>query len=363
MIHIEFTHPNGRRQTVRKVSPVQTRRGAEAYERQLRNALLTGTYDKEAQADQAPTFRVFAREFQTNYVATNNKPSTQRSKERVLRLHLIPFFGYMRLDAIGPRHIERYKATKLKDYSRKTLNNHLTILRKLLETAREWGLIDKVPSIRWLKAAKPEFRWLDFAEAERLLEASRCEPEWRMMILLGLRTGLRQGELLALRWQDVCFEARRIAVRQAVAEGILGTPKSGRAREVPLSPATLAEFVRHQARYRHLRSPWVFCQLDGDHAGEMLTKGMCKWPLRRARDRADLEALGWHDLRHSFASHLAMRGVPLKAIQELLGHSTIEMTMRYAHLAPSTLIDAVAALDPQQHHDSTTSLLELKTGS
>ncbi len=95
----------------------------------------------------------------------------------------------------------------------------------------------------------------------------------------------------------------------------------------------------------------------------MLTKGRCKWPLRRARERAGIEALGWHDLRHSFASHLVMRGVPLKAVQELLGHSTIEMTLRYAHLTLSTLVDAVAALDTQQHHSSTTEAVKLKTGS
>jgi hypothetical protein len=66
----------------------------------------------------------------------------------------------------------------------------------------------------------------------------------------------------------------------------------------------------------------------------MLTKGKCKWPLWRAAKGARLRRIGWHLLRHTFASHLVMRGVPLKAIQELLGHATIEMTMRYSHLAP-----------------------------
>jgi site-specific recombinase XerD len=77
----------------------------------------------------------------------------------------------------------------------------------------------------------------------------------------------------------------------------------------------------------------------------MLGKAESKWPLWRACKRAGLRRIGWHVLRHSFASHLAMRGVPLKAVQELLGHAAIEMTMRYAHLAPAVKRDAVAQLE------------------
>jgi hypothetical protein len=87
-----------------------------------------------------------------------------------------------------------------------------------------------------------------------------------------------------------------------------------------------------------------------DADGEMFKKGACKWPLWRACKRAGLRRIGWHVLRHTFASHLAMRGVPLKAIQELLGHATIEMTMRYAHLAPAVHRDAVAQLDGPVPH-------------
>ena len=96
--------------------------------------------------------------------------------------------------------------------------------------------------------------------------------------------------------------------------------------------------------HRHLRGKLVFCAADG----RMLTKNECKHPLWRACRRAGLRQVGWHMLRHTFASHLVMRGAPLKAVQELLGHASIEMTMRYAHLSPDARKDAVGLLDLTQ---------------
>jgi site-specific recombinase XerD len=93
--------------------------------------------------------------------------------------------------------------------------------------------------------------------------------------------------------------------------------------------------------FKHLRGPLVFCTDDG----RILTKNEAKAPLRRAQRKAGIVAFGWHDLRHTFASHLIMRGVPLEAVQELLGHATIEMTMRNAHLSPTATRDAVRTLD------------------
>ncbi len=338
MVHIEFTHPDGRRQRVRKVSPVQTRRGAQRYERELREALLAGAYGKE-QPELAPIFADFADEFVDNYAKVNNKYSSVESKRSILANHLIPFFGRMRLDQIGPRDIERFKASKLATHARKTINNHLTVLRRLLVVAQEWGVLDQVPPIRWLKAPKPDFRFLDFEEAERLLTGAKREPPWWTMILLALNTGLRQGELLALRWDDIDLVRGRLMVRRAGARGVVDTPKNGRTREIPLNDRTIAGLKAH----RHLRGPLVFCNDDGS----MLTKNRCKWPLRRAQRKAGITALGWHDMRHTFASHLVMRGISLKAVQELLGHATIEMTMRYAHLTPCVLRDAVEQLGPQ----------------
>ena len=332
---------------IRKVSPVNSRRGAERYEREVRQALLSGTFGKETETGTAtaagtqdiPMFEAFAQEFIDSYARVNDKPSSVRSKEKILRVNLVPFFGGMRLGEIGPRQIERYKAVKLKTLRRKTINNHLTVLRRMFSLAQEWGVIESVPRVRWLKAERPEIRFLSFGEAERLLAVSRPSPQWHTMILVALHTGLRLGELIGLQWKDLDLKGGQLRVRRSVTDGIIGTPKSGKARDLPLTPSVVKALRQH----RHTLGPWVFCQEDG----VLLTDGQCKWPLYRAYDRAGVERMGWHPLRHTFASHLVMRGVPLAAVQKLLGHATIEMTMRYAHLSLSTLQQAVQVLEQE----------------
>ena len=122
-----------------------------------------------------------------------------------------------------------------------------------------------------------------------------------------------------------------------MSRGELTTPKNGKSREIPLGDDVSAAPKPH----RHLRGGVVFCKKDG----AMLTKGETKHPLWRACKRAGLRRIGWHVLRHTFASHLVMRGAPLKAAQELMGHTTIKMTERYAHLSPDVRKDAVRLLD------------------
>ena len=156
---------------------------------------------------------------------------------------------------------------------------------------------------------------------------------------MALRTGLRQGELRALRWQDVDLSAGRIFVRQNLVRDQIGSPKSGKPREIALGEEVRVALAAH--RQLHHRGALVFCDSDG----RMLTKGEMKHPLWRACRKAGLRLIGCHVMRHSFASHLVMRGAPLKAVQELLGHATIQMTMRYAHLSADVARDAVRLLD------------------
>jgi integrase len=329
MIDVTYRHPDGRRERVRKAAEIQNQREAKHEEAQILAALASGTYTKQAEKQHVPTsdvplFRDFAKTFIDTYATTNNKPSEVESKRSILKNHLLPAFGATPLDEIRTEQIERYKAAKLKaKLDPKTVNNHLTVLRRMLSLAQEWEMIAAVPKVKWLKAGEIEFRFLTFDEADALIANA---GDWTTMITIGARTGLRIGELLALRWCDVDLAGGRIFVRRAVSRGKIGTPKSGKAREVALSD----EAIRALKSHRHLRGELVFC----DDAGKMLTRGAVKWPLWSASDRAAVKRMGWHVLRHTFASHLAIRGVSLKAIQELMGHSTMAVTMRYAHLSP-----------------------------
>lgn len=331
-------YPDGRRERIRKKSPVQTKRGAEAYERQLREELLNRRTRKDV-----PLFRDFAKMFLENYAEVRNRPSEVRMKRSTFRHHLGPRFGNMRLDRIDAEAIEAYAAKKLAEgKSAKTINHHLTMLRKTLVKASDWGYLHSVPKVTWLKTVDPEFDFYDFEEADRLVKAA--DPEWRTMILTALKTGMRVGELLVLQWDCVDLVAGRVVVRRSDWRGHVGPPKNRRTREIPLSPMLLEALKAH----RHLKGDLVFCP-DGE-GGRPFRENELRRPLYRASRRAGLRRIGWHVLRHTFASHLVMRGVPLKAVQELLGHSTMEMTMRYAHLSPDVRRDAVTRLD--EPHDS-----------
>ncbi|WP_141324385.1 site-specific integrase [Myxococcus sp. AB025B] len=361
-----FQHSDGRKQRVVKFSPVQTRRGAEQYERDLRNAILNGTFGRENVREEEPlTLADFTGRFLT-YSENNNKHSSVDSKRQILRDHILPFFGMMTLASIDTAKVEDFKALmrkkksaahklkesaskravrkrlrrELKPLSLKTINNVLTVLQKLLALAEEQRVIAQATRVRvFKKLPKPPFDFLSFEEAEQLLAVA--EPKWRAVLLVAIKAGLRQGELIGLQWNDLDLPRRTLHVRRSIWRGIEDLPKGGRERTVELPESVVDALKAH----RHLRGRFVFCQEDG----RPLTRGKMAAPLSRALRAASISretgAVGWHDLRHTYGSHLAMHGVPLKVIQELMGHATVEMTMRYAHLSPDSRRKAVTVLD------------------
>lgn len=333
-VDVLFEHPDGRSERVRKASPVNTRRGAEQYERDLRQALLTGAYGKEVK--QVPTVAEFEPRFLT-HAETNNKPSTFKAKKDMMRVHIIPAFGTKRLDEIGPYEVEQFKAAKLKAGAKpKTVNNMLACLHKLLSLAEEWRELKQAPRVKLLRIPEQPFDFLDFDEAQRLIDAA--EKNWRPMVVVALNTGLRLGELTALQWDCVDLVAGRLFVRRNLYRGQLGDPKGNRPREVPLNDRAIAAL-------KGIRRPGVVWAFPNREGGALSAYNSPQYAIARACRTAGLRPVGWHTLRHTFASHLVMRGVPLKAVQELLGHATIDMTMRYAHLSPDVRRDAVKALE------------------
>ena len=336
-VDFRFQYADGTVERIRKCSPIQSRAGAEEFEHQLRTSMMTPSRITK----EVPKFSAYAAEFLETYVLANNKPSERSMKACILKHHLVPAFGEMRLDSIRLHPIEVFKASLLKKgLGRKRVNNILAVLGKMLRYAHEVELVESVPRIKLLKVPPQEFDFLTFEELSRLLDAVKDDPERRALLLLGSDAGLRQGELVALEWGDVDLVAGTLTVRRSSWHGIVGTPKSGRDRKVPLTARLRAALRAH----RHLRSELVFCHSDGSP----FTQSAIEAALRFACKRARLRRIGSHVLRHTFCSHLAMRGAAPKAIQELVGHSTLTMTLRYMHLAPSALREAVALLDSGQ---------------
>lgn len=290
-----------------------------------------------------PTLEEFAPVFLKRYAKLENKPSEYDSKESRLRVHLVPEFGALPLSQITSGRIADY-VSELVDEDEikpKTINNILTVLNVCLQLAKEDGHIAALPRMPWLEVDYDEhdFKFLDFEPAAALLAAAN-DPMWGEMILVAVKTGLRLGELRALRPQDVDLKRKVLHVRKGAYKSRVGTPKTKSSkREVPLTDSAL-KALRCRLRLKH---SLIFCNEDGS----MLTKEQCKWPLWRACDRAGIERKGWHVLRHTFASHLAMKGRTLKEIQELMGHTTIKMTLRYARLSPDAKRDAVMVLDDE----------------
>jgi integrase len=291
-----------------------------------------------------PTLEQFADRFVDGHARANQqKPSGIATKEAILRVHLKPLLGSKRLDAVTTEQVQRVKK-HLATRKPKTVNNVLTVLNMLLKKAVEWEIIDRMPcTIRLLPVPKSSARFHDFADYERLVTASRELGELsEVIVLLGGEGGLRCGEIAALEWRDIDLGKRQLCVQRSDWKGHVTTTKGGRLRHVPMT-TRLADALR---RVRHLKGSRVLCDSDGS----AFTPKMVSDHVRRAARRAGLVHKGVHVLRHTFCSHLAMRGAPARAIQELAGHQELGTTQRYMHLSPAALDAAIRLRDRPRAH-------------
>jgi integrase len=318
----------------RRPSPENSKAGALAWELVLKQRLARGE-PLDPEKEKPITFTDFARDWFETYVKNNNKHSEIISKEMILRVHLVPYFGRLKLYEIKNLDIEKYKAQKIAGkLSPKSVNNHLAVLKKAFQCALEWGAVKSCPIIRMLRTPPQKYNFLNHEECRRLLVAT--DGVWHDMIVIALGTGLRFGELIALTWEDVDFRTGEFTIKQAYAKGVLGSTKSNRIRHIPMSDS-----VRDTLHRMREKEGLVF----SDHEGNPLKQHVCVKKLHAICKKAGLRKIGWHALRHTFASHLAQAGANLVAVQGLLGHSDIRTTMRYAHINRAILREAVGILN------------------
>jgi len=261
------------------------------------------------------------------YLATKARKRTVSADIRQLE-HLKSMLGAETpLAQITASAISAYKAQRLSTKSERTdrpltaaaVNRPLALLRCLLRLAHdEWEVLATVPKIRLEREPQGRIRWLEPDEEVRLLAACAESQNKRLadIVTVALETGLRRGELLGLTWDRV--DLTRGVLRLEVT-------KSGRRREVPM----------RQVVYN------VLSQLPGAHEGRVWPAGSIRTAFENAVTEAKLDGVHFHDLRHHFASWFVMRGGALPALQQILGHATLAMTMRYSHLSPKHLRDEV----------------------
>ena len=235
------------------------------------------------------------------------------------------------LRAVTPGDVERYAARRRADgMADASVNRELTFLRCVFNVAREDGKADTNPVLSkfFVKENNQRVRYLT-DEEEPKLRAALGDVEWTKAAV-ALNTGLRQSNQFQLRWTDVNFDTGTITVRRS---------KSGEAYHVPMNDDVRAVLRDLPSR---LRSEWVFPS-DTGHT-PLDAKNYMHRVFNPALKRARLAGFRWHDLRHTFASRLVMAGVDIRTVQELMGHKTLAMTLRYTHLSPAHRLDAVQRL-------------------
>jgi len=279
------------------------------------------------------------------YLASKVRKRTINEDRRQLDLLKAEFGGEAPLVEITASRISEYKAKRLATVQKvgegeaaverrltaAAVNRPLALLRHLLRLAHEeWEAIDNIPRIRLEKEPQGRLRWLTQEEITRLLEAcaKSKNKQLRAAVVVALNTGLRRGELMGLTWNRV--DLSRGVIR-------LELTKSGRRREVPMNDDSYQGLV----------------SLGPKADGRVFKTRYIQTAYNNAVAAARLDDVNFHTLRHTFASWAVMRGVTLKELQELLGHASLAMTMRYAHLAPEHLRTAVSRLAGLASSEST----------
>jgi len=292
--------------------------------------------------DKKKEVRIRFKDFAVDYrkwAVVNNKSFKKGKKWMIERL--IGTFGEKLLSEITSWHVEKYKAMRKeeivkrntnrspgdKQFSLATVNRELTCLKHMFNKAIEWNGAEKNPvsKVKFFKENNGRLRYLFLEEIIRLIDC--CPPHLKPIVITAVCTGLRKGEIVNLKWDDVDFRNRILYIE---------TTKNGEKREVAMNDyltETLKSIKRNDV------SLYVFCDKEGKPYYDF------RKSFATALEKAGIKDFRFHDLRHSFASNLIMKGVDLTTVRELLGHKSIDMTLRYSHLSPDHKSKAVKVMD------------------
>jgi integrase len=249
-------------------------------------------------------------------------------KENVIK-QLTDNFARVPLRSFTSRVLEQYQTERLQKGNKPaTINRHIATIKHMFTKAVEWDMLEesalkKIRRIRLLEENNRRLRYLSREECQALI--NECNNYLKPIVITALNTGMRKGEILNLSWDNIDMRHGFI---------LLDRTKNGERREIPID-TTLR--VTLQGLPRRLDVSLVFCDVITGKPRKDFRDSFYK-----ACRRANIRDFHFHDLRHTFASHLVMAGVDITTVKELLGHKTLTMTLRYSHLSPA---HAVKALD------------------
>jgi integrase len=263
-----------------------------------------------------------------SYLDLHSKHTKASYRDDVQRLREIDkFFGNVYVHAVTPDRLEEFRLDLLaRGVTKTTVNRYMSVLKHVFTKGIEWGKCSENP-VKKVKFYNEKESWrvrfLEKYEKTALLAA--CPLATRRLIFFALQTGMRQGEIQALRWKEVDFSTNLIHVRRS---------KGGRQRFIPMNNE-----LSHMLKSISSVSEYVFGKPKSGAAWSLYRKS-----FEKGVREAGITHFRFHDLRHCFASDLVMKGVGLKTVSELLGHATTQMTERYAHLSPEHNRTAVELL-------------------
>jgi integrase len=227
-------------------------------------------------------------------------------------------FGSRPIGQISRAELQSWQALKRQTCKPATVNRILCRLRHMFNRATDWELLDQSPmkGIKFLLENNARLRYLTLEECQLLIDSCKA-PHLRAIVTIALHTGMRSGEIRNLQWRDLDFDTGFLIVRDS---------KNGETRHVPMDSTVVALLHKWP---RTVGSDIVFTNAAGDRIGWM------QHGFRKALRRAGLSDLHFHDLRHTFASQWMMAGGDLYVLRSILGHKSVAMTQRYAHLSPA----------------------------
>jgi len=255
------------------------------------------------------------------------------STDRHYLKRLVSFFGDKYLHEIDSLLVKRYQTARRSEKTYKGsqvsvayVNREMACLKCMFHWAIEWGYAHENPvkKVKFEKENNSRVRFLEKEELKKLLEC--CGARLKPIVLLAVNTGMRKAEIQNLKWRDVDLQRGFIT---------LEATKNGETRRVPLNQTAKEVLVRVR---KHPDSPYIFCKGNGNPYN-------CRTAFLSALEKAGIKDFRFHDLRHTAASYLAMSGVDLNTIRDILGHKSLEMVLRYAHLSPTHQTNAVSRLD------------------